>query len=174
MDTDRNIQEYCQNGSYKQAFEEIVRAYSQRLYWHIRKIVLVHDDADDVLQNTLMKVWTGLPAFRWESQLFTWLYRIATNEVLTFIKKQSVHTNAAGRTVRSRCASVQRRPNPNGLAKAIERLPAKQRLVFNMRYFDEMRYEDMSAILGTSVGALKASYHHAYTKVQKTLKEMLL
>lgn len=175
MDTDRNIQEYCQNGSYKQAFEEIVRAYSQRLYWHIRKIVLVHDDADDVLQNTLMKVWTGLPAFRWESQLFTWLYRIATNEVLTFIKKNKAYTQMP---LEERLEADA--PLFNGdqiqtaLQKAIERLPAKQRLVFNMRYFDEMRYEDMSGILGTSVGALKASYHHAYTKVQKTLKELLL
>jgi len=87
VNTDENIRDLCKTGLYKQAFEEIVRIYSQRLYWHIRKMVLAHDNADDILQNTLLKVWTGLPSFRWESKLYTWLYRIATNEVLTFIKK---------------------------------------------------------------------------------------
>jgi RNA polymerase sigma-70 factor (ECF subfamily) len=175
VNTDENIRDLCKTGLYKQAFEEIVRIYSQRLYWHIRKMVLAHDNADDILQNTLLKVWTGLPSFRWESKLYTWLYRIATNEVLTFIKKNKAYTNIPledrleADTPLFTGDQIQ-----TALQKAIDRLPNKQRLVFNMRYFDEMRYEDMSNILGTSVGALKASYHHAYTKVQKAIKELLL
>ena len=92
VNSDKELQKLCDSGLYRQAFEEIVQLYSKRLYWHIRKMVLVHDDADDVLQNTLIKAWTGLPGFRWESQLFTWLYRIATNEVLTFLKKNKALT----------------------------------------------------------------------------------
>ena len=87
MSSDKELYAWCESGQYERAFQEIVRLYSQRLYWHIRKMVLLHDDADDILQNTLLKAWTGLPAFRWKSQIFTWLYRIATNEVLTFLKK---------------------------------------------------------------------------------------
>jgi len=175
VSSDKELYAWCESGQYERAFQEIVRLYSQRLYWHIRKMVLLHDDADDILQNTLLKAWTGLPAFRWKSQIFTWLYRIATNEVLTFLKKS--------RSVKQLPLEDRLNADPplfNGdqiqkaLQKAILRLPPKQRLVFNMRYFDEIRYEDMSRILGTSVGALKASYHHAAAKVQESLKELLL
>lgn len=138
-------------------------------------MVLVHDDADDILQNTLLKAWTGLPSFRWESRLFTWLYRIATNEVLTFLNKNKSLNEAP---LEDRVDADPHLFSGDSLQKALQlailKLPAKQRLVFNMRYFDEIRYEDMSRILGTSVGALKASYHHATAKVQETLKELLL
>ena len=160
------------------AFNLLVDRYKQRLYWHIRRMVINHDDADDVLQNTFIKAYKGLKDFRQESQLYTWLYRIATNESLTFLKKkrtkffvpmvdveyqlsQDLHADAmiSGNTIQLK------------LQKAILKLPEKQRLVFNMKYYDEMKYEDMSSILGTSVGALKASYHHAVKKIKKSVTE---
>jgi len=160
------------------AFELIVRAYGERLYWHIRKMVVSHEDANDVLQNCLIKAWNGLPAFREEAKLYTWLYRIATNEVLTYIKKHRSYKyltlEEAGRKLEE---SLVADPLFQGdaiqlrLQKAIQRLPNKQRLVFNMRYFDEMKYEQISQILGTSVGALKASYHHAAEKIEQFMKE---
>ncbi|NLK80334.1 MAG: RNA polymerase sigma factor [Bacteroidales bacterium] len=175
VNSDKELQKLCDSGLYRQAFEEIVQLYSKRLYWHIRKMVLVHDDADDVLQNTLIKAWTGLPGFRWESQLFTWLYRIATNEVLTFLKKNKALTRIPlEERLEADAPLFSGDRIQEALQEAIRRLPAKQRLVFTMRYFEEIRYEDMSQILGTSVGSLKASYHHAFTKVQKTLRELLL
>jgi RNA polymerase sigma-70 factor (ECF subfamily) len=175
VNSDKELRAWCESGQYERAFEEIVRQYSQRLYWHIRKMVLLHDDADDILQNTLLKAWTGLSAFRWESQLFTWLYRIATNEVLTFLKKsKSLKKLPLEDRLDADPQLFSGDQLQKALQKAILRLPAKQRLVFNMRYFDEIRYEDMSRILGTSAGALKASYHHAAAKVQETLKELLL
>ena len=175
MNSDKELRAWCESGEYERALEDIVHQYSQRLYWHIRKMVLVHDDADDILQNTLLKAWTGLPSFRWESRLFTWLYRIATNEVLTFLNKNKSLNEAP---LEDRVDADPHLFSGDSLQKALQlailKLPAKQRLVFNMRYFDEIRYEDMSRILGTSVGALKASYHHATAKVQETLKELLL
>lgn len=160
------------------AFNQIVRKYQERLYWHIRKMVISHEDADDVLQNTFIKAYQGLEKFREDASLFTWLYRIATNESLTFLKKErnrffqplSDYQQKLERTLESE-------PYFDGdemqlkLQKAIIRLPEKQRLVFNMKYFDEMKYEDMSAILGTSVGALKASFHHALKKIEQYLTE---
>ena len=138
-------------------------------------MVLLHDDADDILQNTLLKAWTGLPSFRWQSQLFTWLYRIATNEVLTFLKKSKSLQQVP---MEDRLDTDPQLFNGDDMQKALQKailnLPPKQRLVFNMRYFDEIKYEDMSRILGTSQGALKASYHHAASKIQETLKEILL
>jgi len=138
-------------------------------------MVLLHDDADDILQNTLLKAWTGLPSFRWQSQLFTWLYRIATNEVLTFLKKSKSLLQVP---LEDRLDADPQLFNGDDMQKALQKailsLPPKQRLVFNMRYFDQIKYEDMSRILGTSQGALKASYHHASSKIQEMLKEMLL
>lgn len=161
-----------------EAFNGIVVKYQERLYWHIRKIVISHDDADDVLQNTFIKAFQGLDKFREDASLFTWLYRIATNESLTFLKKErsrffqpiSDYQQQLERTLESE-------PHFDGdelqlkLQKAIIRLPEKQRLVFNMKYFNEMKYEDISAILGTSVGALKASYHHAIKKIEQYLTQ---
>jgi len=156
------------------AFNLIVRKYQERLYWHIRKIVISHDDSDDVIQNTFLKVWTGLERFREDSQLFTWLYRIATNEALTFLKKKRTKFFLPLVDVEQQLSStLESSPHVNGdeiqlkLQKAILTLPEKQRLVFNMKYFDELKYEEISEILGTSVGALKASYHHAVKKIEK-------
>lgn len=158
----------------RQAFSEIIKIYKERLYWQIRKIVLVHEDADDVLQNTFLKAWRNLDNFRGESKLSTWLYRIAVNESLTFLNKRKQEQEM---TVDDPDAVLLDRMQAdeyfNGdelqtlLMKAIQTLPEKQRLVFNMRYFDEMKYEEMSDILGTSVGALKASYHIAAKKIEE-------
>jgi len=160
------------------AFNLIVRKYQERIYWHIRKIVISQDDADDVVQNTFLKVWGGLDNFREDSQLFTWLYRIATNEALTFLKRKRTKFLLPIIDVEQQLTNtIESDPYFDGnelqakLQKAIIKLPVKQRLVFNMKYFDEMKYEEMSRILGTSVGALKASFHHAVKKIEKFLEE---
>ncbi len=159
------------------AFNLIVRKYQERLYWQIRKIVINHDDTDDVLQNTFIRAFKGLSAFNEKSQLYTWLYRIATNESLTFLRKKrkrlflslnDVENQLANRLVSDEYFSgdeIQLK-----LQKAVLSLPEKQRLVFNMKYYDEMKYNDISEILNTSVGALKASYHHAVKKIESYLK----
>ena len=158
------------------AFTQLVKTYQERLYWHIRKIVLIHDDADDVLQNTMIKIWNSLGDFRSESGLYTWLYRIATNESLSFLKQKKKKSFAPWVDVEQRMSeNLEADPWFNGdeiqlkLQKAILKLPDKQRIVFNMKYFDELKYEEMSEILGTSVGALKASYHHAVKKIELML-----
>lgn len=159
------------------AFHTLVTTYQERLYWHIRKIVMNHDDTDDVLQNTFMKVWRNIDNFRADSSLYTWLYRIATNESITFLnskkKKNMMPLNDVSEYLMENLMSdpyfegdeIQRK-----LQEAIIRLPEKQRIVFNMRYYDEMKYDDMAEVLETSVGALKASYHHAAKKVEDYLK----
>jgi RNA polymerase sigma-70 factor (ECF subfamily) len=158
------------------AFNLIVRKYTERLYWHIRKLVIDHDDTDDLLQNTFLKAWNALDDFREESQLYTWLYRIATNEALTFLAQKRKRfflpfvdverqlTNTLETDEYFSGDELQKK-----LQKAILTLPEKQRVVFNMKYFDEMKYEDMAEILSTSVGALKASYHHAVKKIENFL-----
>lgn len=176
---DREIVAGARNsGKKEEAFNQLVIKYQERLYWHIRKVVITHEDADDVLQNTLIKVWKSLPGFRSESGLFTWLYRIATNEALTLLK-QKKRRALPSREEGDQWLSEQLEADPyfDGdeaslkLQKAILELPEKQRLVFNMKYFDEMKYEEMSGILDTSVGALKASYHHAVKKLEISLSE---
>jgi RNA polymerase sigma-70 factor (ECF subfamily) len=177
-DSDKELIENLRKESTRnQAFNGLVVKYQERLYWHIRKIVLNHDDTDDVLQNTFLKVWKNLDGFREESTLFTWLYRIATNESLTFLsaqkRKAMVPMNEVSDYIKNKLESdeyyegteIQKK-----LQNAIITLPDKQRLVFNMRYFEEMPYQEMSEILDTSVGALKASYHHAVRKVEEYLK----
>lgn len=161
------------------AFNSLVKKYQERLYWHIRKIVLDHDDADDILQNTFVKVWRSVDKFREESSLYTWLYRIATNESLTFInsnkRRSMVPMNETSEFLMNNLESdeyfegdeIQLR-----LQEAILKLPEKQRIVFNLKYFEEMKYEDMSQVLDTSVGALKASFHHAAKKVEEYLKNI--
>ncbi len=160
------------------AFNLIVRKYQERLYWHVRKIVICHDDTDDVMQNTFLKVWNALDKFREDSQLFTWLYRIATNEALTFLKKKRSKFFVPFEDVEQQLIStLESSPSLNGdeirvkLQKAVLKLPEKQRLVFNMKYFDELKYEEISQIVGTSVGALKASYHHAVKKIEKAMED---
>ncbi len=160
------------------AFDLIVRKYQERLYWHIRKMVISHDDTDDVIQNTFIKAFQGLERFREDSSLFTWLYRIATNESLTFLKKRrNRFALPIGDYQEYLERNLQSDEYTDGdeiqmkLQKAIIRLPEKQRLVFNMKYFEEMKYDDISKILNTSVGALKASYHHAIKKIEKYLSD---
>ncbi|MCK5066609.1 MAG: RNA polymerase sigma factor [Bacteroidales bacterium] len=160
------------------AFNQLVQKYQERLYWQIRKIVVSHDDADDVLQNSMIKVWKSLGNFRSESGLYTWLYRIVTNESLSFLKQKKKKTFAPWVDVEQRMSEdLEADPWFNGdeiqlkLQQAILKLPEKQRIVFNMKYFDEVKYEEMSEILGTSVGALKASYHHAVKKIESMLGE---
>lgn len=160
-------------------FRLIIGRYTERLYWHVRKIVISHDDTDDVLQNIFIKVWNGLDGFRAEAGLFTWLYRIATNEAVNFINSKKKHTliPIMGSVEKQLSQLLDNDPYCNGdnlqlkLQKALLALPEKQRIVFNMKYFDDITYEDMSEILNTSVGALKASYHHAVKKVEKYLLE---
>tara|TARA_R100000306_G_scaffold62269_1_gene68033 strand:- start:7029 stop:7550 length:522 start_codon:yes stop_codon:yes gene_type:complete len=153
-------------------FEDLVSQYKERLYWHIRRMVISHDDADDVLQNTFIKVYKNLHNFNGESQIYTWLYRIATNESLTFIKKRKRTTQVGSEELQeSLVANLTSDPYFNGdeaqltLQKAIDTLPAKQKQVFVMKYFDELQYNEISEILDTSEGALKASYHHAVKKI---------
>jgi RNA polymerase sigma-70 factor (ECF subfamily) len=156
------------------AFNLIIKKYQQKLYSIIRRMIISHDDTDDVLQNTFIKMWHHLDGFKEDSQLYTWLYRIATNESLTFLKKKRTKFFVPIVDVEYKLSqSLESDQYFKGdeiqlrLQKAILKLPEKQRLVFNMKYFEEMKYEDMSEILGTSVGALKASYHIAVKKIEE-------
>jgi len=178
MNDDQQILQSLKDPSTRElAFRQLISKYKERLYWHIRKIVLNHEDADDVLQNTMIKIWNGLETFRAESSLFTWLYRIATNESITFLNQRK-RTMLPGLSDINEylVENIESDTYFDGdewqllLQKAIAVLPDKQRIVFNMKYFDEIKYEDMSAILETSVGALKASYHHAVKKVEEYVK----
>lgn len=174
---DEHIINLCHEGEFELAFNEIVETYTERLYWHVRRFVCSHEDTDDLLQDVFIKIWNSLPSFRGESRIYTWLYRIATNETLNHLRKirreNAVSFDIVGEMLATR---IDEDPSFNGnalqreLHKAIQRLPEKQRLVFNMRYFDEMKYEDIAEITGTSVGALKASYHHAYNKIKEALE----
>ena len=155
------------------AFRQLVEQYSRPLYSHIRTIVLDHDDADDVLQNTFIKVFRNLEGFKGESKLFSWIYRIATNEALTFISLKARKNHITNEEVNERALnSLQADDYFEGdalqlkLLQAVASLPQKQQLVFKMKYFEDLKYEDISEILGTSVGALKASYHHAVKKIE--------
>ena len=162
----------------EKGYTAIIAKYQQPLYWHIRRLVIAHADADDVLQNTFIKVWKGLENFREDSQLYTWLYRIATNESLSFLaqqqKRATVSMDIVGSTLENKMKAD---TNFDGnrlewkLQVAIQSLPEKQRLVFNLRYYDALPYEEMSKILDTSEGALKASYHHAAKKIEAFLKD---
>lgn len=168
------LNRFRQPGQKEKAFTDIIKKYQEKLYWHIRRMVIDHEDTNDILQNMFIKVWKSLENFREDSQLYTWLYRIATNECLTFLEQ------------RKRRASVSLSDADTGLYNkikadegfdinklewklqvAIQQLPEKQRLVFNLRYYDEMPYEQMSKVLDTSQGALKASYHHAARKIEE-------
>jgi len=158
------------------AFRDLVDLYKKKLYWHIRKIVIVHDDADDVLQNTFLKVFKGIQHFNGDSKIYSWMYRIATNEAINFLNQKARMMSTSLEEIQHRL--VEKLPDDpyfDGdamqlkLQKAIISLPQKQQLVFNMRYFDELKYEDMSQILETSEGALKASYHLARKKIESYL-----
>ena len=159
------------------AFAKLIRLYQKSLYFHIRRIVISHDDADDVLQNTLMKAWRNLAKFRAEASIKTWLYRIATNESLTFLKQKQRRAFQDVEDLQNDLRhSLSSGPYIDGdeiqmkLQEAILTLPERQRLVFNMRYFEELKYDEIAQILEVSVGSLKASYHHAVKKIEQKLK----
>ena len=150
----------------EKAFRLLVEKYSERLYWHIRKIVIGHEDSDDVLQNTFIKIWKGLKEFRYEAKLFTWMYRVATNEAINFLSEITPSLENQLESDSFFCGdSIQRE-----LQKAVLKLPERQRLVFNMKYFDDMKYEDIAEVLDVAVGTLKATYHNAVKKIEESLK----
>ncbi|MCD6090689.1 MAG: sigma-70 family RNA polymerase sigma factor [Bacteroidales bacterium] len=162
----------------EKGFNILVKNYQERIYWHIRRMVYMHDDANDIAQNTFVKIWQNLSSFRSDSNLYTWIYRIATNETFDFLKKKKRYVFSVTGDYRD---ELNRNLEDDSifdgdeiekkLQKALLTLPDKQRIVFNMKYFDEMKYKEMSTILNTSVGALKASYHHAVKKIKKSLDE---
>ena len=178
--SDNEIVKLIRDAKPEQAFDAIVKAYSERLYWHVRRMVCTHEDADDLIQEIFMKVWAALPSFRAEAQLFTWLYRIATNETLNFLARQKVRSVLQFKSLTEEMErKIDEDPYFNGdelqraLNKAIQTLPQKQRAVFHMRYFEDLSYEHISEITGTSIGALKSSYHIAYEKIKAILKNKL-
>jgi RNA polymerase sigma factor (sigma-70 family) len=157
----------------ERAFTAIIKKYQEKLYWHIRRMVVEHEDANDVLQNVFIRVWNGLENFREDSQLYTWLYRIATNECLSYLEQQKRKSALSFDEMESGLSNkivADKYFDPNKLEwklqLAIQQLPEKQRVVFTLRYYDEMPYEEMSRVLDTSEGALKASYHHAVKKIE--------
>ena len=175
--SDKELLEQFNNGNADYAFNLIVRKYQQKIYAHVRHLVVDHDDADDLTQTTFIKAWKALGNFRADAQLYTWLYRIATNECYTVLKNKRkrffipIHDVEAELTEKlEHEPSLKANELELKLQKALLSLPEKQRVVFTLRYYDEMKYEDMSAVLGTSVGALKASYHHAAQKIEKFLQ----
>lgn len=156
-----------------EAFNILLKKYQQKIYWHVRRMVIDHDDADDVTQDVFIKIWKNLPGFRNDAQLYTWMYRIATNECITFLNKKKQKNNVSLDDVDYELSDTLSSSDQFSgdkiqmkLQQAILTLPDKQRLVFNMKYFDDMKYEEMSEVLGTSVGALKASYHLAVKKIE--------
>jgi len=176
--SDKKLLETCMNPeSENYGFSLLIRKYQKQVYWHIRRMVINHDDADDLVQETFVKVWRNLKKFREESTLYTWIYKIATNETLSFLQKEKLKLMFRSKNLESHLADELTDDNyfkgdeiQLKLQKAILSLPEKQRLVFNLKYYEEMKYEDMSQVLGTSVGALKASHHIAVKKIENFLK----
>ncbi|KYG75471.1 RNA polymerase sigma factor [Roseivirga echinicomitans] len=176
---DHQIVEGFKNPTTKnKAFSVLLDKYQQRIYWHVRKIIIDHDDTDDVVQDVFIKVFKNLDGFREASQLYTWIYRIATNEALTFLKKrqrkQAWSIDDISHDLENKLTSgsyIDGDEIQVKLQKAILTLPEKQKLVFNMKYFDDLKYEEISEIIGTSVGGLKANYHLAVKKIEEYLSE---
>jgi RNA polymerase sigma-70 factor (ECF subfamily) len=176
IDESKFLEQLQSNQHKETAFKELITLYKERLYWHIRHIVKSHDDADDVLQNTFIKIYKNIQKFKGDSKLYSWMFRIATNESLTFIKKRANQMQISNEEMQQFAIDnlksdvyfegdeIQLK-----LQKAIARLPEKQQLVFNMKYFQDIKYKDMSVILDTSEGALKASYHIAVKKIEDYL-----
>ena len=159
-----------------EAFNLLLKKYQQKIYWHIRRMVIDHDDADDIAQDVFVKVWKNLPGFRADAQLYTWMYRIATNECITFLNKKKAKNNVSLDDVDSTLGDTLAASSyfdgdkaQRKLQEAILTLPDKQRLVFNMKYYEDMKYEEISDVVGTSVGALKASFHLAVKKIEAFL-----
>jgi RNA polymerase sigma factor (sigma-70 family) len=180
-DTEKKILSQLRNSqSFERGFSTLVQSYQERLYWHIRKMVTLHDDADEVLQITFIKIFKGIINFRGDSKLYTWLYRIATNECLTFLKKRKKYATVDLDNEESGIFNTLKADTYfDGdeatiiLNNALETLPVKQKQVFIMRYYDQLSYKDISEMLGTSVGGLKASYHHAVKKIESFVKDAL-
>lgn len=176
FDEKKIMQQLSDSKTRHRAFSEVVRQYSESLYWKVRRIVLTHEDANDVLQNVFIKAWTNLDDFQNKSKFSTWLYRIAINEALDFVRKQkdiSSLSSEEGMGVASRLMADEYFDGDETqaqLQEAISKLPEVQRTVFNLRYYDEMKYSEMSKVLGTSEGALKASYHLAVKKITEFFK----
>ncbi|MEP6713019.1 MAG: sigma-70 family RNA polymerase sigma factor [Ferruginibacter sp.] len=173
LDDKELLLQFKNESTRERAFTSIIKKYQEKLYWHIRRMVVDHEDANDVVQNMFIKVWKNLENFREDSQLYTWLYRIATNESLTFIEQQKKRASVSLSDEESSLTNkLQADKDFDGnklewkLQLAIQQLPEKQKAVFNLRYFDEMPYQEMSRVLETSEGALKASYHHAVKKIE--------
>lgn len=172
---DINLLAQFREPSTKEAgYTAIVKKYQEKLYWHIRRMLIDHDDTNDALQNVLIRVWNGLANFREDAQLYTWLYRVATNECLTFLEQKKKKATVSMNEIESGLSNTikaDKHFDPNKLEwklqLAIQQLPEKQRVVFSLRYYDEMPYEEMSRVLETSEGALKASYHHAVKKIEE-------
>ncbi len=176
--SDKEIVSMLRAEKKEQAFNALVQEYKERLYWHIRRFTCSHEDADDLLQETFIKIWGALDSFKGASSLFTWVYKIATNEALNFLRKKKVRSILQMESLENVLwKKIDEDPYFNGnevqrqLHKAIQKLPEKQRLVFNLRYFDELSYNEISEILNTSPGSLKTSYHHAYVKIKKKKKK---
>lgn len=173
------IEKFADEKTRHQAFNELLKKYQQKIYWHVRRFVVDHDDADDLVQDIFIKVWRSLANFRADAQLYTWLYRIASNECITFLNKKkqqnniSLNDDSSSYLAESLTASSYFNGNQAQLKlqQALLLLPDKQRLVFNMKYFEDMKYEEISEALGTSVGALKASYHLAVKKIEQFFKD---
>ncbi len=168
------LAQFKNEGTKERAFTAILKKYQEKLYWHIRRMVVEHEDANDVLQNMFVKAWKGLENFREDSQLYTWLYRIATNESLTFLEQQKRRgTISMSDEDTGMSNKLKADDNFDGnkaewkLQLAVQKLPEKQKAVFNLRYYEEMPYNEMSKVLDTSEGALKASYHHAVKKIEE-------
>ena len=167
------LMEFKNAASKERSFTAIIKKYQEKLYWHIRRMVVEHEDANDVLQNMFIKVWNGLENFREDSQLYTWMYRIATNESLTFIEQQKKRSSISISNEDTGLSNTLRAEKNFDINKAewklqlaMQQLPEKQKAVFSLRYYDEMPYAEMSKVLETSEGALKASYHHAVKKIE--------
>jgi RNA polymerase sigma factor (sigma-70 family) len=167
------LEKFSNEKSRNEAFNLLLSKYQQKIYWHVRRMVIDHDDTDDLVQDVFIKVWKNLEKFRSDSQLYTWIYRIATNESITFLNKKKQRNNIPLDDVSTELTeTLVASEYFNGdkiqlkLQKALLTLPDKQRLIFNMKYFDELKYEEISEITGTSVGALKASYHIAVKKIE--------
>lgn len=175
---DSQILELLRNDDSKRyGFNLLVIKYQQKIYWLVRRMVLDHEDANDITQNIFLKVWENLSSFRADSQLYTWIYRIGVNEALSFLKKKNLRRFVPFFTVEQKLSETLNDDNffkgdevQRKLQHALLKLPAKQRLVFNMKYFELMKYEEISEVTGTSVGALKASYHIAVRKIEEFLK----
>jgi len=165
------------SGDRERAFNELVSSYSEKLYWHVRSLTGSHEDTDDLLQDIFIKIWTALPSYRGEAQLYTWLYRIATNETLNFLRKKKLLSllsldalETAAENMASGDSFFDGDKAEAKLCSAIMKLPPRQRAVFVMRYYDEMPYEQISEILGASVSSLKASYHFAQEKIKLSIE----